>query len=149
MSSLSTPQYVNKPVLNQHSPLYSIPHFSFTITGFPVSSFKNGFGFTGVAILCLAPLCDSYAIRLSPSKITRSQPCSNCLNFKRGASENEDERSKRSPHLPALVSGCPGCTADGSNARSFGFARWRIAINVVSPKPLGRKTRSKYWNSQF
>lgn len=39
-----------------HSPLYSMPHFSFTITGFPVSSFKNGFGFTGVAIVCYAVL---------------------------------------------------------------------------------------------
>lgn len=28
-----------------------MPHFSFTITGFPVSSFKKGFGFTGVAIV--------------------------------------------------------------------------------------------------
>lgn len=34
-----------------NSPLYSMPHFSFTITGFPVSSFKKGFGFTGVAIV--------------------------------------------------------------------------------------------------
>ena len=29
------------------APLYSIPHFSFTITGFPVRSFRNGFGLTG------------------------------------------------------------------------------------------------------
>lgn len=30
------------------NPLYSIPHLSFTMTGFPVSSFKNGLGFTGM-----------------------------------------------------------------------------------------------------
>lgn len=29
------------------NPLYSMPHLSLTITAFPVSSFKNGFGFTG------------------------------------------------------------------------------------------------------
>jgi len=28
-------------------PLYSIPHFSLTMTGFPVKLFKNGFGLTG------------------------------------------------------------------------------------------------------
>ena len=28
-------------------PLYSIPHFSFTMTGLPVRPFKNGFGLTG------------------------------------------------------------------------------------------------------
>jgi len=28
-------------------PLYSIPHFSFATTGFPVRSLRNGFGFTG------------------------------------------------------------------------------------------------------
>ena len=70
----------SKPVPSQRSPLYSMPHFSFTITGFPVSSFKNGFGFTGVAIVCLAPLC-CYAIGVPPSKITSSQPCSSCLVF--------------------------------------------------------------------
>ena len=31
------------------SPLYSIPHFSFTITSLPVRPVRNGFGFT---ILC-------------------------------------------------------------------------------------------------
>jgi hypothetical protein len=30
------------------NPLYSIPHLSFTMTGFPVSSFKKGLGFTGI-----------------------------------------------------------------------------------------------------
>lgn len=30
-------------------PLYSIPHFSLTMTIFPVSSFRNGFGLTGTA----------------------------------------------------------------------------------------------------
>ena len=30
-------------------PLYSIPHFSFTITGFPVRPFRNGLGFSGTA----------------------------------------------------------------------------------------------------
>ena len=29
------------------APLYSIPHFSFTMHGFPVSSWRNGFGLTG------------------------------------------------------------------------------------------------------
>jgi hypothetical protein len=33
--------------LSKSVPLYSIPHFSFTMTGFPVRSFKNGFGLTG------------------------------------------------------------------------------------------------------
>lgn len=28
-------------------PLYSIPHLSFTMTGFPVKLFKKGFGLTG------------------------------------------------------------------------------------------------------
>jgi hypothetical protein len=28
-------------------PLYSIPHFSLTMTGFPVKLFKNGLGLTG------------------------------------------------------------------------------------------------------
>lgn len=31
-----------------HSPLYSIPHLSFTITVFPVKLFKNGLGLTGI-----------------------------------------------------------------------------------------------------
>lgn len=30
-----------------NTPLYSIPHFNFTMTGLPVKSFKKGFGFTG------------------------------------------------------------------------------------------------------
>ena len=30
-----------------YAPLYSIPHFNLTITGFPVKSFRNGFGLTG------------------------------------------------------------------------------------------------------
>nr|GMD35367.1 unnamed protein product [Ipomoea batatas] len=29
------------------NPLYSIPHFSFTMTGFPVKLFRKGLGFTG------------------------------------------------------------------------------------------------------
>jgi len=29
-------------------PLYSIPHLSFTITGFPVKLFKKGLGLTGI-----------------------------------------------------------------------------------------------------
>jgi len=29
-------------------PLYSMPHFSFAITGLPVRSLRNGFGFTGI-----------------------------------------------------------------------------------------------------
>ena len=28
-------------------PLYSMPHFSLTMTGLPVKSFRNGFGLTG------------------------------------------------------------------------------------------------------
>ena len=28
-------------------PLYSMPHFSLTMTGFPVKLFKNGLGLTG------------------------------------------------------------------------------------------------------
>eukprot|EP00243_Klebsormidium_subtile_P003362 TRINITY_DN16743_c0_g1_i1.p1 TRINITY_DN16743_c0_g1~~TRINITY_DN16743_c0_g1_i1.p1 ORF type:complete len:123 (-),score=0.50 TRINITY_DN16743_c0_g1_i1:101-469(-) len=32
------------------NPLYSIPHFSLTMTGFPVCSFRNGFGLTGTLI---------------------------------------------------------------------------------------------------
>lgn len=31
----------------QDLPLYSIPHFNFTMTAFPVRSFRNGFGLTG------------------------------------------------------------------------------------------------------
>ena len=31
------------------SPLYSMPHFSLTMTIWPVSSFRNGFGLTGTA----------------------------------------------------------------------------------------------------
>jgi hypothetical protein len=30
-----------------NTPLYSIPHFNFTMTGLPVKSFRKGFGFTG------------------------------------------------------------------------------------------------------
>lgn len=33
----------------QKSPLYSMPHLSFTITGLPVRLFKKGFGLTGTA----------------------------------------------------------------------------------------------------
>lgn len=37
------------PSTETRYPLYSIPHLSFTITGLPVSPFKNGFGFKGIA----------------------------------------------------------------------------------------------------
>lgn len=32
---------------HNNTPLYSIPHFNFTMTGLPVKSFRKGFGFTG------------------------------------------------------------------------------------------------------
>ena len=33
--------------VDTRNPLYSMPHLSLTITGFPVSSFKNGLGLIG------------------------------------------------------------------------------------------------------
>ncbi len=37
--------------VDTRNPLYSIPHFSFTSTCFPVSWFRKGFGFTGTVAL--------------------------------------------------------------------------------------------------
>ena len=37
----------SRACLDNHIPLYSIPHFSFTMIGLPVNPFKKGFGLTG------------------------------------------------------------------------------------------------------
>jgi hypothetical protein len=36
------------PSSESNIPLYSIPHLSLTMTGFPVKLFKKGFGLTGI-----------------------------------------------------------------------------------------------------
>lgn len=54
-------------------PLYSMPHFSFTMTGLPVSSFKNGFGLTGAACI-QAELCEQAAI--GPRSAAAEDVCS-------------------------------------------------------------------------
>ena len=41
--------------VDTRNPLYSIPHFSFTSTCFPVSWFRKGFGFTGTVALIARP----------------------------------------------------------------------------------------------
>ena len=41
---------INHACLQQLHTLYSIPHLSFTITGFPVSPLKNGLGLSGRAL---------------------------------------------------------------------------------------------------
>lgn len=47
-------EHQNQPLnLKQRLPLYSMPHLSFTTTGLPVKSFRNGFGLTGT--VCTRP----------------------------------------------------------------------------------------------
>jgi len=50
----------------EHLPLYSIPHFSLTITSLPVRSFRKGFGFTGT-------VCAAHTRRGGPSGSLRMQ----------------------------------------------------------------------------
>lgn len=47
-------------------PLYSMPHFSFTMTGFPVKSLRNGFGLTGT--VCQAGAQENNHISHTPSR---------------------------------------------------------------------------------
>ena len=55
------------PSTETRYPLYSIPHFNFTITGLPVKPLRNGFGFSGIA--CSRKITQNHSKQINKTHI--------------------------------------------------------------------------------
>ena len=127
------------------APLYSIPHFSFTMHGFPVSSCRNGFGLTGT--FCTAPThihAHTYTTlraTLAPVGHRRSAPAQRVLSTLAHSDHPPSpppppRKAQHASHLPPAHLHPPS-----RRDRAVGVERFRQPA-AAAPGPRKRSPRS-------
>ena len=107
--------------------MYSIPHFSFTMVGFPVSSCRNGLGLTGT----FCGPARRRGVRAHSKKAGAREAGQRRSSPPPGAAEQKSERLERGAETHRHAGALPAVSAKGGS--------WKKGLRSVwTPSPAKR-----------